>query len=159
MARHRLADASGLARLASYPLGKLKRMVGYGVVGLTGIAVDLSIVEAGSLLGVHHLLAVVAAFVVAMTWNFILQRRFVYNAAGNIIRQYCRYFVVDVSAFLVRFGIVVATVDLSSPWLALPYVPYPVGPAVPASVVGILAGFLAGFHGTDEIVFGGIHGE
>lgn len=135
--------------------GKLKRMVGYGAVGVTGIAVDLSIVEGFTLVGVHHLVAVAIAYQTAMTWNFVLQRRFVYRAtAGNIVRQYLRYFVVDVSAFAVRVGVVVATVDVFSPWDALPYVPTPIHAAVPASFVGIVLAFIIGFQGTDELVFG-----
>lgn len=138
------------------PTAKVRRMVGYGAVGATGVVVDLAVVEAGALLGIHYLLAVVAAYHVAMTWNFTWQRRFVYRAtAGNVVRQFVRYYIVDSSAFLVRVGIVIVTVDLASPWLALPYVPYPIGPAVPASGVGILAAFLVRFQGTDELVFGG----
>jgi len=143
------------ADLLSVNVSKLRRMVGYGAVGATGIVVDLSIVEGLSLLGIHHLLAVLVAYQTAMTWNFAWQRRLVYQATGgDVIRQYIRYFFVDVSAFIVRVGAVVAFVDLSDPFQALPYIPQPIDPAVPASLVGIILAFLIGFAGTDTVVFG-----
>lgn len=131
----------------------LKRMVGYGTVGATGIVVDLSIVERLSVLGVHHLLAITVAYFVAMTWNFVWQRQLVYRAGGNPIRQYIRYQIVDVSAFAVRAGAVIALVDLSDPFQAVPYLTA-LDPAVPASFVGIVLAFAIGFGGTDTIVFG-----
>lgn len=133
--------------------GRLRRMVGYGAVGATGIAVDLSIVEGLSVLGLHHLLAITVAYQVAMTWNFALQRQFVYKAGGNALRQYLRYLTVDVSAFVVRAGAVIVLVDLSDPFAALPYLSA-LDPATPASLVGIVLAFAIGFAGTDELVFG-----
>jgi len=135
-------------------VSRLKRMIGYGLVGITGIPVDLAVVEAGHLLGVHYLLAIAVAYQVAMSWNFALQRRYVFNAAGNLIRQYIRYWIIDVIAFGVRAAVVWALVGLWNPWLALPYIPDPIGPAVPASVIGIAAAFVIGFGGTETVVFG-----
>lgn len=134
---------------------KLRRMVGYGVVGATGVVVDLLIVQAGVMVGLHHLLAVALAYQTAMTYNFVMQRTFVYRATeGNIVRQYIRYLLVDVSAFVVRVGAVIVTVDLTHLWVALPYVPGHIAPAVPASFIGIVLAFLIGFQGTDTVVFG-----
>lgn len=134
---------------------KLRRMVGYGAVGLTGIPVDLGILEGLSLLGVHHLLAICVSYLAAVLWNFTLQRKYVYGAtAGNAVRQFIRYFTVDFSAFLVRAGTVVLTVDALAWWQGLPYIPTPIDPAVPASAVGIVLAFIIGFQGTDEVVFG-----
>lgn len=147
-----IAVATGLEE--RFGMGKVRRMLGYGAVGATGIFVDLSIVEGLSLAGVHHLPAVLIAYQIAMTYNFVLQRQLVYRAGGNWIRQYIRYLFVDVSAFTVRVGAVIAFVDLSDPFQALPYVPAPIDPAVPASFIGIVLAFLIGFQGTDTVVFG-----
>lgn len=147
-----LAVVSGLED--RFGMAKVRRMIGYGAVGATGIVVDLSIVEGLSLAGVHHLLAVLVAYQFAMTWNFALQRQFVYKASGNVVRQFLRYLFVDVSAFVVRVGAVITFVDLSDPFQALPYVPAPIDPAVPASFVGIVLAFIIGFQGTDTVVFG-----
>jgi dolichol-phosphate mannosyltransferase len=133
---------------------RLRRLLGYGAVGASGIVVDLAIVQLLIELGAHHLVAVLVAYQTAMTWNFAFQRRFVYRATGNAVRQYIRYVIVDLSAFAVRVGAVVATVDLASPWDALPYVPKTIAPAVPASLVGIALAFLVGFAGTETVVFG-----
>lgn len=147
------ADAVGVGRIISY--GKLKRLVGYGAVGASGIVVDLGIVEGLTLVGVHHLAAVAVAYLAAMSYNFVLQRRYVYQAtAGNAVRQWIRYFLVDFTAFLIRVGVVVATVDVIGLWDALPYIPAPIHPAVPASFVGIVLAFVVGFQGTDTVVFG-----
>jgi len=154
-----MSVATALAERTSTALGistaRLKRMVGYGAVGVTGIGVDLSIVEALSLAGAHWLLAVAAGYQVAMTWNFVWQRQLVFKATeGNIVRQYLRYLVVDVSALVVRVATVWLLVDYASPFDALPYIPYPIAAAVPASLVGIALAFLIGFAGTDTVVFG-----
>jgi len=133
---------------------KLRRMAGYGAVGATGIIVDLGILEALTLVGVHHLIAVGASYAAAVVWNFSLQRQYVYRASGNAIRQFIRYFIIDFSAFAVRVLTVILTVDIVSPWNALPYVPYPVTAAVPASLLGIGLAFVIGFQGTDTLVFG-----
>jgi len=133
---------------------KLRRAVGYGSVGLTGIVIDLSILEGLTLVGIGHLAAVVFSYMAAVMWNFVLQRELVYGAGGNVIRQFVRYLFVDVSAFAVRVATVVLTVDIFSVWDALPYIPWPVTAALPASVVGIMLAFVIGFHGTDTIVFG-----
>lgn len=146
--------ANQVADIGNVSVAKVRRMAGYGAIGATGILVDLLLVESLIRAGAHHLLAITVAYQAAMTYNFLLQRRYVYGATGNILRQYLRYLFVDVSAFAVRAGVVIATVDLSSPWQALPYVPGHVAPAVPASFVGIVLAFLIGFHGTDTVVFG-----
>jgi len=135
--------------------GRLKRMVGYGAVGATGIVVDLLIVQVLRVAGLHYLLTIAISYQAAMTWNFHWQRRYVFHATkGNIIRQYIRYFWVDVSAFFVRAATVWALVDWTSPLDALPYIPAPIKPAVPASLFGIILAFLIGFAGTDTFVFG-----
>jgi len=131
----------------------LRRMVGYGAVGATGIVVDLSIVEGLSIVGAHHLLAITVAYWTAMSWNFIWQRQLVYRAGGDALRQFVRYQVVDVSAFVVRAGAVIVLVDLSDPFQAMPFLAA-VDPAVPASFVGIVLAFAIGFGGTDTVVFG-----
>jgi dolichol-phosphate mannosyltransferase len=136
------------------PTAKLRRLVGYGGVGATGVVVDLGVLEALTLAGTHHLVALLIAYGLAMTWNFGLQRALVYRATGNPWRQWCRYAAVDAAAFALRVAVVVATVDLASPWAALPYVPAPVHAAVPASAVGIALAFLVGFQGAETVVFG-----
>jgi len=154
-----MSVTTGVVERTSSALGvstaRLKRMVGYGAVGATGIVVDLSIVQLLRTIGVHYLLTIALSYQVAMTWNFWWQRRYVFKATeGSIIRQYIRYFWVDVSAFIVRAGVVWAMIDWTSPLDALPYIPDPVKPAVPASLLGIGLAFLIGFAGADTLVFG-----
>ena len=147
-----------VATRAGHALGvdvaTLKRFVGYGLVGATGIGVDLAVVQGTRLLGAHWLLAVALAYQTAMTWNFALQRRFVWHSTGSVVREYIRYFAVDVGAFGVRAAVVWATIDLSNPWDAMPYVPAPIDPAVPASLLGIACAVVVGFAGAETLVFG-----
>lgn len=153
-----MSVATALAERTSTALGvstpRLKRMVGYGAVGATGIGVDLTIVQALRMVGIHYLLTIAVAYHVAMTWNFAWQRRYVFRATGNVVRQYIRYLIVDVSAFVVRAVTVWALVDWTTPLDALPYIPQPIAPAVPASLLGIGLAFLVGFAGTETLVFG-----
>lgn len=135
--------------------GRAKRAAGYAVVGITGIPVDLGVLTGLLAVGVHHLLAISVSYLVAMTWNFALQRRFVYHGSGQISREYARYVFVDVSAFAIRAAVVFLTVDLAHPWLALPYIPAPIDPSLPASALGIAVAFVIGSQGTEELVFGG----
>jgi putative flippase GtrA len=136
------------------PPARLKRLAGYAAVGATGIGVDLAVVQTTRALGIHWLLAVFLAYQTAMTWNFALQRRYVWHSTGSLVREYLRYFVVDVGAFGVRAAVVWATLDLTNPWDAMPYVPAPIDPAVPASLLGIMAAVLVGFEGAEAFVFG-----
>jgi len=153
-----MSVADAVAMRASHHLGvdvaRCKRLVGYALVGGMGIGVDLAVVQGTRMLGVHWLLAVALAYQTAMTWNFALQRRYVWHSSGSLLREYVRYFVVDVGAFGVRAAVVWATLDLTHPWDAMPYVPAPVDPAVPASLLGIACAVLVGFAGAETLVFG-----
>jgi len=133
---------------------KVRRMVGYGAVGATGIVVDLSVLEGLTLLGQHYLVAIALSYAAAVLWNFALHRQIVYHASGNVVRQFMRYLIIDFAAFAVRVGTVVLMVDVIHPFNALPYIPYPITAAVPASLVGIAIAFVIGFQGTDTLVFG-----
>jgi putative flippase GtrA len=137
------------------PESEAKRLLGYAAVGATGVVVDLSVVQAARMAGLHWLLAVGLAFWTAMTWNFTLQRTYVWRASGSVVRQYVRYVFVDVGALGVRVAVVAATVSWLHPWEALPYVPGVIAPAVPGSLLGICCAVVVGFVGTEILVFGG----
>ena len=98
-------DVRHAKRLADERFGNLSRLLQFCVVGASGMVVDLSAyvvllmalspAEGGGPGSVTRGVAVarVLAIVVAMTWNFAINRRLTFNDArrGSIVRQYLRY--------------------------------------------------------------------
>lgn len=56
-----------------------KQFIKFGLVGLSGIVVGLSIINLFMLLWHNFPLANIIAFFVAVTWNFILNRKFTFE--------------------------------------------------------------------------------
>lgn len=85
----------------------------FGVVGASGYAINLAVfalvVEA---LGVHHLPGAVAAFLVAVTNNFLWNRHWTFEAtAGHPGFQAMRFLTVSVLALAVNLLVLTALVD------------------------------------------------
>lgn len=78
-----------LKRLYEFRLGRLARPFQFALVGATGMAVDLSIFSLLLLILPSHL-ARAMAIVVAMSWNFFLNRRLTFSYARHqsAVRQY-----------------------------------------------------------------------
>ncbi len=91
--REQLRYIHHLKRLADYKFGVLSRFVQFCAVGATGLAVDF--LTYGLLLrgGVAIHIARAIAIWVALTWNFLLNRRFTFSwgRAGRILQQYPRF--------------------------------------------------------------------
>lgn len=65
-------------------LRQFGRMMAFGVVGLTGLAVNtVALWLLYSTLGLHHLLAAALATQASTTWNFLLVEALVYRGRGN----------------------------------------------------------------------------
>lgn len=117
------------------------RFLEYLAVGATGAVLDVA-VTASLLASVHYLLANGAGFLLANTWNFLLNRRITFgDQDGTARRQYPAYLAWHSTTFLVRAAVIVALVESVS-----------VSPLV-ASVVGIGAASIANFLGA-ELIFG-----
>src|SRR5262249_27037864 len=76
----------------------------FGLVGASGYVVNLAVVGLLSEdLGVHHRLAAVVAFCVAVTNNFMLNRHWTFQAGdGHAGFQAMRFFAVSIAALLIN---------------------------------------------------------
>lgn len=80
----------------------LAQLLRFAVVGGSGYVVNLIVFAIATALGAHHLMAAVAAFLVAVSNNFVLNRRWTFRArAGDRRAQALRFFAVSTAAFAV----------------------------------------------------------
>jgi dolichol-phosphate mannosyltransferase len=109
----------------------------FGAVGGSGYVVNLAVFALlAEGLGVHHLLAAVGAFCVAVTNNFLWNRYWTFGAAeGETAFQAPRFFIVSFGALvinLIALQLLVTTVDMS----ALPAQALAVAIAMPFNFIG-----------------------
>ncbi len=129
-----------------YPV--LSAVFQYGLVGLSGLAVDL---VAFSLLFrlflVHHLLSRAVSFVVAATWNWAWNRRITFEGARERARlpQWAVFLIVSALGFVINWGVYYALTTISPFFLAAKEL---------ALVVGVVAGFAFNYLGARLLVFG-----
>jgi putative flippase GtrA len=83
------------------------QLVKFCAVGGSGYVVNLSVFAlCFELLGLHHLIAATAAFVVAVTNNFWWNRHWTFKARrGHAGFQAARFFTVSITAFLVAASV------------------------------------------------------
>jgi putative flippase GtrA len=113
------------------------QLVKFGAVGGTGYVVNLivfGLLAEG--LGVHHLIAAVGAFAVAVTNNFLLNRHWTFAAgAGDSGFQGPRFFIVSLGSLVINLVVLQALVtagDLSE----LPAQAIAVAVAMPFNYIG-----------------------
>ncbi len=95
------------------------QLVRFGLVGGSGYAVNLAVFAAFTWLGTGHRGAAVAAFLVAVTNNFVWNRHWTFDAkAGHAGHQASRFLAVSVGAFLVSLLILELLVGRELPELA-----------------------------------------
>ena len=145
--------------------GRWTRAVGYTAVGASGIPVDMLATNTVAGLGGHYLVATVAGYLLALTWNFSLQRRYVFDGGEAIIPEYLNYIAVDGVAAALRIGVVVSLLQGVSRETAIlatrtgRLVPLldggSIAPVTVASLAGIAVASAVGFLLTDTFVFGG----
>ena len=129
-----------------YPV--LSELFQYGLVGLSGLAVDL---VAFSLLFrfflVHHLLSRAVSFVVAATWNWAWNRRITFEGARSRARlpQWAAFLLVSAVGFLLNWGIYYLLTAHSAFFFSAKEL---------ALVAGVVAGFAFNYLGARLLVFG-----
>jgi dolichol-phosphate mannosyltransferase len=139
-----------IKRLADYRYGWLSYFSQFCFVGCTGMVVDLSIYT-GLLwlttgLPARLYVSRAMAIVVAMTWNFWLNRRltFSYSRNGNLIMQYLRFASTCSVGAAVNWSVAVGLVKI---------VPFFFQHVLTAAVLGIAAGTLSNFFMSRRWVF------
>jgi putative flippase GtrA len=92
------------------------QLLKFGVVGGSGYLINLAVfaVLAGGL-GMHHLLAAIGAFCVALANNFLWNRHWTFDAGhGHPGFQAARFFAVSVGALLINLAVLEALVSGAS---------------------------------------------
>jgi dolichol-phosphate mannosyltransferase len=127
-----------LKHLADYRYGGFSQLAQFCLVGLTGMAVDLSSLALLLHAAVPFKIARALAIFVAMTTNFILNRRmtFSHSRGSGVIAQYFRFVATCTLGGLVSWRIAVGLVQS---------VPFFRGHVFLASVAGILVGTIFNF--------------
>jgi dolichol-phosphate mannosyltransferase len=127
-----------------YPV--LSEMFQYGLVGLSGLAVDL-LVFSVLLLLVHHKWGRAISFVVAATWNWAWNRRITFEGAreGSRLPQWAAFLLVSGAGFAINWGVYCLLTDGSPFFLEHKRL---------ALVVGVVVGFAFNYLGARLLVFG-----
>lgn len=94
--------------------GNWFQLVRFCLVGASGYVVNLvTFAIAFSALGMHHLAAAAAAFVLAVTNNFWWNRQWTFRACdGHLTSQAARFLIVNLSAFAIAASALHALVDV-----------------------------------------------
>uniref|UniRef100_A0A7C4QLT3 M20/M25/M40 family metallo-hydrolase n=1 Tax=Schlesneria paludicola TaxID=360056 RepID=A0A7C4QLT3_9PLAN len=123
-----------LARLYSFRYRELTSFVRFGLVGTSGIAVDLGLLALLLACGVGHAWAAALAIWGAMTWNFAWNRRWTFAAVGRapVLRQYLQFCASCLLGGLINWGTRIALTAWVAPFADRPFA---------AAVMGVLAGF------------------
>jgi dolichol-phosphate mannosyltransferase len=92
------------------------QLVRFGLVGASGYVANLAVFGLLSeYMGVHHLLAAIAAFAVAFTNNFLLNRHWTFAAGdGHAGFQAMRFFAVSIAALTINLIALEALVSEAS---------------------------------------------
>lgn len=145
--REQLHYIEHLKRLADYKYGGFSQLAQFCLVGTTGVAVDLIVLALLLRAALPFKMARAVAILVAMTSNFVLNRRltFSYSRGGRVIAQYCRFVATCAVGGVVSWSIAVGLVHS---------VPFFRGHVFLASLAGIMVGTMFNFLISRYWVFG-----
>lgn len=120
-----------LRRLFVWQRPNLSYVCQFGVVGLTGTAVNLATLTAALAVGAPEWLGFALAIYVSMTSNFLLNRRFTFSYArnGSWGKQYAGFLASSAIGAVVNYAVAMTINGLQPAW-----------PPQVAAVFGILAG-------------------
>ena len=92
------------------------QLLKFGVVGGSGYLINLAVfVVLADNLGIHHLVAAIGAFCVAVTSNFLWNRYWTFEPGdGHPAFQAARFFAVSVAALLINLAVLEALVGGAS---------------------------------------------
>jgi putative flippase GtrA len=92
------------------------QLLKFGIVGGSGYLINLAVFAVlASALGLHHLLAAIGAFCIALANNFLWNRHWTFDAGhGHPGFQAARFFAVSVAALLINLVVLEALVSGAS---------------------------------------------
>jgi len=108
-----------LRQLASLRLGdgRLLRFAHFGIVGASGLGVNmLAFAALAGMAGIHYLAAAIVATQASTTWNFLLTERWVFSdrtGQSGIFRRAALFFVMNNGALLLRGPMLVLLVSVA----------------------------------------------
>ncbi len=123
---------------------QLVRMVAFGLVGLSGVAVNTAALWLFYVsLGLHHLIGASLATQASTTWNFLLVEWLVYRGRGNGTRagRAARFFAMNNLLLLARLPVLQLLV-----WLGLE--------VLGANAITLILLFLVRFFISDRVIYG-----
>ena len=134
-----------LGRLYSAKYAGLSRFVRFGLVGLSGMVVDLAALMLLRLAAPFWLARGLAIWV-AMTWNFLLHRRYTFevSAIGSNLRQYIEFSGACLLGASVNWIVSMSVASM------VPMLP---GRLLIASAIGVVSGSILNFFICDRTVF------
>lgn len=134
-----------LGRLYAAKYARLSRFVRFGLVGLSGMMVDLAALTVLRQ-ATSFSLARALAIWIAMTWNFLLHRRYAFavSAVDSKFRQYIEYSAACMLGASVNWLVSMSVASM------LPMLP---GRLFIASAIGIMSGSILNFVICDRTVF------
>ncbi|MDE0105032.1 MAG: glycosyltransferase [Bryobacterales bacterium] len=105
-----------LGRLYRYRFGGLTRAACFGLVGASGLVIDVSIYLGLQSLGVEHRTARLVSFWPAVSWNWLVNRRVTYNGRPTQprLRQWAKF----TASSLIGLGANVGTYAALTTWVA-----------------------------------------
>lgn len=91
----------------------LRQFVKFCLVGFTNLLIDFLVYWLLTRwLGLFYIGAAVLSFTVAVTWSFFVNRRWTFrHSAGNVRRQYIKFFLANLAGLALNLTIFYALVD------------------------------------------------
>lgn len=136
-----------LHRLYKFKFTHLMQMFEFALIGSLGMIIDLFIVYMTyGILSMNFRIARACGFTLALTFNFILNRKITFKSNGNgrILKQYAGFFIVCLLGLAVNWTISVMLFEnvrfFNSHYLI-------------SSILGVAGGFLVNFNGCKYFVF------
>lgn len=122
------------------------RLLKFGCVGASGVVVDLGVLALGLRFGVPSGLAAILAIWIAMSWNFVLNRKYTFGSPNQALawQQYGGFCLSCLLGASVNWSVRVALLSTGGVFEASPYL---------VSLVGILAGTGFNFCLCSRLVF------
>jgi dolichol-phosphate mannosyltransferase len=91
------------------------QLLKFGLVGGSGYVLNLGVFTVITAVGVHHAVAAIVAFCVAVTNNFLWNRHWTFRAGdGHPGFQAARFFAVSVAALLINLAVLEALIAEAS---------------------------------------------
>ena len=136
-----------ILRLYEYKYQSLAEFIKFGIVGGTGAIVNLAtVIITFDLLEIPYMISLIIAFIIALTSNFLLNRKFTFVDAneGNFFKQYIAFSTTCIFGFCVNWGVSVSlfkTIPFFHKYYLL------------TTLIGIICGLVFNFIGSKFFVF------